>query len=110
MVVERRTRRHRRYLQGFSSSGLAPVDHLGDPQVFLRLEPDAIGHPALLPQGNCDLDRLRSWWRGETRCPVRYLATLLGATDEHTMRWFILVVALLLDPTAMVLLLAATGQ
>jgi hypothetical protein len=41
--------------------------------------------------------------------PVRYLATLLGSTDEQTMRGFILVVALLLDPGAMLLLLAATG-
>jgi hypothetical protein len=40
--------------------------------------------------------------------PVRYLATLLGSTDEQTMRWFILVVALLLDPAAVLLLLAAT--
>jgi hypothetical protein len=32
--------------------------------------------------------------------PVRYLAALLGATDEDVMRWFILVVALLLDPAA----------
>jgi hypothetical protein len=46
--------------------------------------------------------------------PVRYLATLLGATDETTMRWFILVVAmvvaLLLDPAAVLLLLAATHR
>jgi hypothetical protein len=40
--------------------------------------------------------------------PVRYLATLLGSTDEQTMRWFILVVALLLDPAAVLLLVAAT--
>jgi hypothetical protein len=40
--------------------------------------------------------------------PVRYLATLLGSTHEATMRWFILVVALLLDPAAVLLLLAAT--
>jgi hypothetical protein len=39
--------------------------------------------------------------------PVRYLAALLGATDENVLRWFILV-ALLLDPAA-VLLLAATS-
>jgi hypothetical protein len=32
--------------------------------------------------------------------PVRYLATLLGTTDEVAMRHFILVVALLLDPAA----------
>src|ERR1700680_2005779 len=37
-------------LQGCSSGGLPPVDHLGDPQVFLLLEPDAIWHPALFPQ------------------------------------------------------------
>jgi hypothetical protein len=42
--------------------------------------------------------------------PVRYLATLLGSTDEQTMRWFVLIVALLLDPAAVLLLLAATGR
>jgi hypothetical protein len=42
--------------------------------------------------------------------PVRYLAQLLGASDEHVMRWFILAVALLLDPAAVVLLLAATAR
>jgi hypothetical protein len=42
--------------------------------------------------------------------PVRYLATLLGSTDEQTMRWFILVVALLLDPAAVLLFLAATHR
>ena len=41
--------------------------------------------------------------------PVRYLATLIGSSDEQTMRWFILVVALLLDPAAVLLLLAACG-
>jgi hypothetical protein len=40
--------------------------------------------------------------------PVRYLAALLGGTDENVMRWFILVVALLLDPAAVLLLFAAT--
>jgi hypothetical protein len=40
--------------------------------------------------------------------PVRYLATLLGAGDQDVLRWFILVVALLLDPAAVLLLLAAT--
>jgi hypothetical protein len=41
--------------------------------------------------------------------PVKYLATLLGAQDENVLRWFILVVALLLDPAAVLLLLAATS-
>jgi len=40
--------------------------------------------------------------------PVRYLATLIGADNETVLRWFILVVALLLDPAAVLLLLAAT--
>ena len=40
--------------------------------------------------------------------PVKYLATLIGTTDEVVLRWFILVVALLLDPAAVLLLLAAT--
>src|SRR5467141_2717773 len=39
------------------------------------------------------------------RC--RYLATLIGAGNETVLRWFILVVALLLDPAAVLLLLAA---
>jgi hypothetical protein len=38
---------------------------------------------------------------------VRYLARLLGAEPEQTMRWFILAVSLLLDPAAVLLLLAA---
>ena len=42
--------------------------------------------------------------------PVHYLATLLGSTDEQTMRYFILIVALLLDPAAVLLLLAATHR
>jgi hypothetical protein len=42
--------------------------------------------------------------------PVRYLATLLGADDQDVLRWFILVVAVLLDPAAVLLLLAATRR
>jgi hypothetical protein len=39
---------------------------------------------------------------------VKYLATLIGVEDEAVLRWFILVVALLLGPAAVLLLLAAT--
>src|SRR5262249_54192551 len=39
--------------------------------------------------------------------PVRYLATLIGAGDQDVLRWFILVVAVLLDPAAVLLLPAA---
>jgi hypothetical protein len=42
--------------------------------------------------------------------PVRYLARLLGAGDQDVLRWFILVVASLLDPAAVLLLLAATRR
>jgi hypothetical protein len=42
--------------------------------------------------------------------PVRYLATLIGAKDEDVLRYFILVVAILLDPAAVLLLLAATRK
>jgi hypothetical protein len=42
--------------------------------------------------------------------PVRYLATLLGAGDQDVLRWFILVIAVLLDPAAVLLLLAATRR
>jgi hypothetical protein len=41
--------------------------------------------------------------------PVRYLAALLGADSETALRWFVLVVALLLDPAAVLLLLAASS-
>jgi hypothetical protein len=40
--------------------------------------------------------------------PVRYVAALLGQADEVVLRWFILVIAMLLDPAAVLLLLAAT--
>lgn len=42
--------------------------------------------------------------------PVRYLAELAGTSDDVTMRWFILAVALLLDPAAVLLLVAATAR
>jgi hypothetical protein len=42
--------------------------------------------------------------------PVRYLATLVGAGDQNVLRWFILVVALLLDPAAVLLLAAASAR
>ena len=42
--------------------------------------------------------------------PVRYLASLLGANDQDVLRWFILVIALLLDPAAVLLLLAAASR
>jgi hypothetical protein len=38
-----------------------------------------------------------------------YLATLLGADSETALRWFVLVVALLLDPVAVLPLLAASS-
>ncbi len=40
--------------------------------------------------------------------PIKYLTSLIGADPDQVVRWFILVVALLLDPLAVVLLLAAT--
>src|SRR5258707_11205750 len=40
--------------------------------------------------------------------PVKYLAALFGQADEVALHWFILVVALLLHPAAVLLLLAAT--
>ena len=52
--------------QACSSGGLAPVDHLGDPQVFFRLEPDTIRHPAFLSQRKRYFGRVRSWGRVDT--------------------------------------------
>jgi hypothetical protein len=42
--------------------------------------------------------------------PIRHLATLLGVGDQDVLRYFILVVALLLLDPAAVLLLAATRR
>jgi hypothetical protein len=42
--------------------------------------------------------------------PVKYLATLLGVIDGAVPRYFILVVSFLLDPAAVLLLLAATRK
>jgi len=42
--------------------------------------------------------------------PVRYLATLVGADSETALRWFALVVALLLDAAAVLLLAAASAR
>jgi hypothetical protein len=42
--------------------------------------------------------------------PVRHLAILLGAGDQDVLRYFILTVSILLDPAAVLLLLAATRQ
>jgi nucleoside-diphosphate-sugar epimerase len=41
---------------------------------------------------------------------IRHLATLLGANDQDVLRWFILAIALLLDPAAVLLLLAASKR
>ncbi len=41
---------------------------------------------------------------------MKYRATLLGQADEMVLRWFILVVKLLLDPAAVLLLLASTRR
>jgi hypothetical protein len=40
--------------------------------------------------------------------PVRYISALIGIPAETVMRWFILAVAFILDPAAVVLLLAAS--
>jgi hypothetical protein len=42
--------------------------------------------------------------------PVRYLSKLIGIDQETATSWFVLFVALLLDPLALVLLLAATAR
>jgi hypothetical protein len=42
--------------------------------------------------------------------PVRYLATLIGANDQDVLRYFILAVALLLGPAAVLLPAASAGR
>jgi hypothetical protein len=68
-------------LQECSSGSLPPVDHLGDPQVFLLLEPDAIGHPALFPQSKRYFGWLRSWGRVD----ARWGPTLVCLDQDGTM-------------------------
>src|SRR5258708_557425 len=41
--------------------------------------------------------------------PVRYLAVLAGVPADDMLRWFLLLVSCLLDPAAVLLLLAATS-
>jgi hypothetical protein len=42
--------------------------------------------------------------------PVRYLAEILGVPADDTLRWFVLLVAMLLDPAAVLLLLTASRR
>ena len=56
-----------------------------------------VGTTALPP-----LEAIRVW-------PVRYLATLVRAGEQDVVRWFILVVALLMEPAAVLLLLAVSS-
>jgi hypothetical protein len=42
--------------------------------------------------------------------PVRYLATSTGAGEPDVLRYFILVASIILDPAAVLLLLAATND
>jgi hypothetical protein len=42
--------------------------------------------------------------------PAQHLATQLGQADEMVLRWFILIVALLLDPAAVLLFLAVDAD
>ena len=41
---------------------------------------------------------------------MRYLATLIEADSEGVLPWFILVIAILLDPAAVLLLLCAVER
>jgi hypothetical protein len=41
--------------------------------------------------------------------PLEYLSKLIGADRDAVMRWFIVCVAVLLDPLALTLLLAASA-
>jgi hypothetical protein len=50
----------------------------------------------------------RAKFAADSGGPVHYLACLVGAADESVMRFFILAIAVLLDPLAVALLLAAT--
>jgi hypothetical protein len=68
-------------LQGRSSGGLPPIDHLGHPQVFLLLEPDAIGHPALFPQSKRYFGWLRRWGHVD----ARWGPTLICLHQDGTM-------------------------
>jgi hypothetical protein len=61
--------------------------------------------PHCAPQSFASPTSAHSYQRGADV----YLAKLLGADRETALRWFVLVVALLLDPAAVLLLLAATS-
>jgi hypothetical protein len=72
----------------------------------LTIEENALGRL----EGREGQVRRRQEGRGGRLGPARYLATLLGADNETVLRWFISRFALLLDPAAVLLLLAATRR
>jgi hypothetical protein len=74
--------------------------------------PPAAGKPKAL----ADLQVAKAAVDGERKAveadlgPVRYLATLIGSADEATERYLNLIVALPLDPAAVLLLLTVTHR
>jgi hypothetical protein len=100
------------------------VEHVADLQALRRVTTnDGRRSATVLPTSSRSRRRSlptsrskRPLWRGERRVveadlgPVKNFSTLLGQADEVVLRWFILVVALLLDPAAVLLSLAATRR
>ena len=86
----------------------SPVSRLGDADDERRqaMRNSLADKLTVEAKGLADLKVEKAAVEGERRKveadlgPVKYLATLLGRADEDVLRWFILVVALLLDPAA----------
>ena len=92
------------------------LEHVADLQAPRRAKRDNLADKLTVEAKVTDL-KIKKAAVEDERCtvevdlgPVRYLAALLGQADEVALRWFILVVALLLDPASVLLLLAATRK
>jgi hypothetical protein len=49
------------------SGGLTPIDHLGDPHGLISVEPNAVGLPPFLSEGDRYFDGSRRCSRGKPR-------------------------------------------
>jgi hypothetical protein len=101
--------RQMRGRKGYQQRPYSLCDGLGRPatqdQNRARGPTHRRGQDARRPAGREPASRGDAAWSRPT--PVRYLSALLGADNETVLKWFILAVALLLDPAAVLLLLAA---
>jgi hypothetical protein len=96
--------------RGRTSSAMALAEHqAGRRDVLVADRAHAASTLASLEVESVGVENERSQFAADFG-PVEYLSRLIGIERETTMRCFIVLVAALLDPLAIVLLLAATAR